>query len=274
MFLASFFTSSGMDENPTGYLFTWRHFLYIGLAILAFWLMMKLLLKQSEKTKQIVVVVLGVVMLALKYGGEVLFVWEWNHFGDSVSSFSHPFWDFRTFISFQICGINNVLLPLVIWANIKPMKDFVYTTSIMGGLAVILYPAGVLYGDPFVLTFPIIRSLIVHFLLVFLPCFMIAIGDFQLEKKRWKNTLIGAVIVSAFAMFGNLFIDPDANNLYLMENPFLGGPIPLLNSLPNGLHVLFLVSMVFLAFLLEYWLIGKYQRFRLKKEMRSDLCKI
>ncbi|MDD4987915.1 MAG: YwaF family protein [Candidatus Izemoplasmatales bacterium] len=270
MFLASFFTSAGMDDNPTGYLFTWRHFLYIGFAILAFWLLMKLLLKQSEKTKRTAVIVLGILMLLLKYGGEILVVWEWNRFGDSISSFSHPFWDVRTFISFQICGINNVLLPLVIWFNIKPMKDFLYTTSIMGGLAVILYPVGILYGDPFVLTFPIIRSLIVHFLLVFLPCFMIATGDFQLEKKRWKNTFFGALIVSAFAMLGNLFIDPDANNLYLMKNPFLGGPIPLLNSLPNGVHVIFLLVMVFLAFLMEYWLIGKYQRFQHRNNFLAD----
>jgi hypothetical protein len=270
MFLSNFFTSTGMDENPAQYLFTGWHLLYVGLSILVFVCLMKLMIRQSAKTKRIFLLVLGIIMLLLKYGGEALFVWEWVRYGDSVSSFSHPFWDFRTFISFQICGINNVLLPIVIWFNLKPLKDFVYSSSMLGGLAVMLYPVGVLYGDPFVITFPIVRSLVVHFLLVFLPCFMIAIGDFEFDKKRWTYTLTGILATIAFAMFGNLVIDPGANNLYLMENPFLGGPVPLLNSLPSGIHTIFLLSIAFLAFVLLYWIAGQYHRYQRQQRKLSS----
>ncbi len=262
MFLADFFTSSGMDENPTAYLFKWQHFLYIALSILCFVLLMRLFAHKSEKTRKIIIIVTGILLLGLKYGGEILFVTEWGLYGDQISSFSHPFWDWRTLISFQVCGITNVLLPIVVWFNIKWMKDFIYTSSIIGGIAAIIYPVGVLYGDPFIVTFPMIRTLVVHFLLVFLPCFLIATGEFKLEKKNWKNTFIGVLLINIWGMYGNIFVDPSANNMYLMNNPFLGGPIPFLNILPNGVHTVFLYTLVLFAFVLVYWIAGKYNKWR------------
>ncbi|MBN2696516.1 MAG: YwaF family protein [Bacilli bacterium] len=260
MLFADFFTSSGMDENPARYLFKWPHFIYIGLVIISFYVLMKIFVNKDPKVRKIFIFVSCFVLLFLKYSGEALFIIEWYKYGDTVSSYSHPFWDYRTFISFQVCGINNVLLPLVIWFNWKGLKDFVYSTSIIGGIAVMIYPVGVLYGEPFVLTLPIVRSLIVHFLLVFLPCFMIATGDFRLERKNWRNTLIGVLGVMLWGMYGNIFVDKAANNMYLMENPFYGGPVPLLNILPNGLHAAVLILLVFLGFLLVYWVSDKYNQ--------------
>ncbi len=269
MLLSRFFTSQGMDDHPELYLFKWPHLLYILLAIILFFVLMKLFRNRSLRTRKIFVTICCLTMLILKYAGEALFIWEWSHYGDQLSSFSHPFLDFRTLISFQLCGVNNVLLPLVIWFDWKRMKDFLYSTSIIGGLAVILYPVGVLYGDPFYFTFPILRSLVVHFLLVFLPCFLMATGEFRLEGRNWANTFIGALLMTAWAMFGNLVVDPGANNMYLMENPFLGGPVPLLNVLPHGYHMFVLATLVFLAFLLVYWIAGIYFRHRDRKGLRS-----
>lgn len=262
MVASTFFTSYGMDQNPDQYLFSGIHFLYIALCIIGFFVLMKLFLPRSEKTKKRFIMILLVLMLLLKYGGEIIFISEYLKYGTSISSFSHPFWDFRTFISFQLCGVNNILLPIVYWFNIKRMKDFVYTTSIIGGIAVLLYPVGVLYGEPLVLTYLMLRSLIVHFLLVFIPCFLIADKQFTLEGKNWKNTFFGAVLMAAWAMVGNLFIDPTANNMYMMENPFYGGPIPILNILPNGWHMIALSLMVVIGFWIVYQITFLYQRQR------------
>jgi hypothetical protein len=266
MTLSGFFSSSGMDEQPALYLFKWQHFLYIGIAIVFFILLMEIFKDRSLRTRRIFVTVCCVVMLFLKYAGEALFIWEWQRYGDQISSYSHPLLDFRTLISFQLCGVNNVLLPLAIWFDWKKAKDFLYSTSIIGGLAVIIYPVGVLYGNPLIITFPILRSLIVHFLLVFIPCFMIATGEFRLEKKNWVNTLVGCVLISAWAMFGNLVVDPGANNMYMMSNPFYGGPVPLLNILPDGYHMIILLLLVVLAFVLVYGVSGLYNRRKVKKQ--------
>lgn len=262
MFLISFFSSSGMDDDPGKYLFQTEHFVYIAACFLLFYLMMKLFVHSNELTRKILINSLLVLMLVLKYGGEIIFVSEWIQYGNTVSSFSHPLLDFRTLISFQLCGINNVLLPIVYWFKLHKMKDFVYTTSIIGGLAVMLYPVGILYGEPLAITFVMLRSLIVHFLLVFIPIFLIASGDFTLLKKNWIHTFIGAILVAVWALYGNIFIDTTANNMYMMENPFFGGPVPLLNILPNGFHLFIQVPLLFLAFVFVYFIIGKIQKHR------------
>lgn len=260
MLLVQFFSSEGMDIQPNAYMFTLPHLIYVVLCVIAFYLLMRFLNTKNPKVNKIVIITSIVLLLVLKYAGEALFIYEWYHFTEPVSSYSHPFWDFRTFISFQVCGVNNVLLPIVVMFNIKPMKDFVYTSSVIGGLAVLLYPVGVLFGDPLVITFPIVRTLTVHFLLIFLPLYLYKIGDFKLEKKNWKNALIGCLLVMVWAMFGNLFVDTNANNMFLMENPFLNGPVPFLNILPNGVHVIFLLLLTFLGYLLLYKLASIYHK--------------
>jgi len=262
MFLANFFSSEGMDSLPDQYLFKWQHFLYLGVCVLLFWFLMKVPNHRNPRVRKTIIAVSCLLLLIFKYGGEAIFVSEWIRFGDAVSSFSHPFWDWRTLISFQVCGVNNVLLPIVVGFNIKPMKDFVYPASIIGGLAVLLYPVGVLFGDPISITFPLLRTLIVHFLLIFLPIYLIRIDDFRLESRHWARALIGCLAMIAWSMYGNLVVDLSANNMYLMENPFAGGPVPLLNAIPDGWHVLLMCALVFLMFLLVYQLGALYERHR------------
>jgi hypothetical protein len=102
------------------------------------------------------------------------------------------------------------------------MKDFVYSSSFIGGLAVLLYPAGVLYGDPLVITFPMIRTLTVHFLLVFLPLYMMKPVISVLKRVVGKMFFM-ASSSSRLALFETFFVDKTANNMFLMENPFLEG---------------------------------------------------
>lgn len=265
MFLSAFFSSEGMNTLPNAYLFGPEHITYLISALISFILLFFLFVKKSEETRKWFITILCILMILLKYGGEVIFVSEWIQYRDQISSYSHPFWDIRTFFSFQMCGVNNILLPLVIWFNWKPLKDFVYASSILGGLAVMLYPAGVLFGDPFMITFPMLRSLIVHFLLAFIPCFLIATEEFSLKPVYWKRTLIGLLGLTAWAMFGNLFIDPSANNMYLMTNPFYGGPIPILNIVPNGFHVLLLAVLVYLGYVIVYQFSKIFQNYYLKQ---------
>lgn len=265
MLLVKFFSSEGMDLFPDQYLFRWPHFLYLGVCAFLFFLLIRGLKSDRPITRKIVINVSCVLLLLFKYGGEAIFVTEWNLYGDAISSFSHPFWDWRTFFSFQVCGINNVLLPLVVWFDIKPMKDFIYPASIIGGLAVLLYPVGVLFGDPITITFPLLRTLIVHFLLIFLPIYLIKNDEFHLEKKYWYRAFFGCLLVIAWSMYGNLIVDYGANYMFLMENPFEGGPIPVLNVIPDGWHLLLTFLLVFLGFLLVYGVSSRYERLRLRK---------
>ncbi len=260
MFLARFFSSEGMDVLPDGYLFTLPHFIYIGVSIFVIYWMLSRYKMTSDKRNKLLVTIMCILLLFFKYAGEVIFIYEYYAFEEPVSSFSHSFWDWRTLISFQMCGINNVLLPFVIWFNIKPMKDFIYTTSVIGGIAVILYPSTVLFGDPFTITFPMIRSLVVHLILVVLPLFLIRMGEFKLEAKFWYRSLIGSLLTALWALYGNLFVDPNANFMFMTKNPFYQGPIPLLNQIPHGYHVGLVIVLIVLGFYIVYRIFFRIQR--------------
>ncbi|MFO7968781.1 MAG: YwaF family protein [Candidatus Izemoplasmatales bacterium] len=252
MFLSNFFTTIGMDEQPSYYFFSNYHLVYLLINIIFFILLFKYLKNKPIKLQNKIISIALVLILLLKFAGEALFIYEYYFIDESYSTYPHAFFNINTFFSFQLCGIMNILLPFVIWFNIKPLKDFVFATAILGGLAVIFYPVTVLYGEPFRITFPIIRSSVIHFFLIFIPLFLIYRGDFKLRKANWTKVAIGLLLTAAWAMFGNLFIDQNANNMYLMSNPFNGGPIPVINILGNGYHVLFLAGAVTIGYIIVF----------------------
>lgn len=252
MTLAYFWTTIGMDEQPGHYFFSGYHLIYLLINIVLFVVIFRFLKNKNKITQDKIISIFLVLIILLKYAGEALFIHEYYTIGLVNSTYPHPFLDINTFFSFQLCGIVNILLPIVIWFDIKPLKDFVFGTSILGGFAVILYPVTVLYGEPFRVILPNLRSSIIHFFLIFIPLFLIYRGDFSFKKERWHYIALGLIISALWAMFGNIFIDQNANNMYLMSNPFIGGPIPVLNTLPSGWHVLFLAVAVTIGYALVY----------------------
>ncbi|MDD3129306.1 MAG: YwaF family protein [Candidatus Izemoplasmatales bacterium] len=260
MFLLDFFTTIGMDEQPVNYLFGPYHLVYFLISLISFIFLYKWIRKQEIKKQDLFINIALILILVLKYVVEIIFIYEYYFVEPAYSSYPHPFLDVNTFISFQLCGVMNIFLPITIWFDIKPLKPFVYLTSILGGLAVVLYPVTVLYGDPFQITLPMIRSSVVHFFLVLIPIILINREDIVLTKKDGISITIGLLSVATWAMFGNLFIDTQANNMYLMKNPFFGGPIGGLNILPDGFHVILLAVLVTLGYVLVYNIAKQFQK--------------
>jgi len=260
MILDAFFTTSGMDDHPLEYLFGVYHLIYFLGFVVLFSLIFMLLKKLNRKNQDRLINIALILIIFLKYITEVLFIYEYYNVSPSYSSYPHPFLDINTFISFQLCGVMNILLPITIWFDLKKLKPFVYLTSILGGLAIVLYPVTVLFGDPFQITLPMLRSVLVHFFLVLIPVFLIHRGDLKLQKKQALSIAIGILTVAAWAMFGNLFIDSTANNMYLMVNPFYQGPIPVLSDIPSGWHVFLLLFMVTGGYILIYNITKLFQK--------------
>ncbi|PKK94532.1 MAG: hypothetical protein CVV60_05955 [Tenericutes bacterium HGW-Tenericutes-5] len=252
MTIKDFFTTTGMDDHPTKYLFGPYHLLYFLLFIISFILLFKIIKSLKRKNQDRFITIALIAILILKYATEVLFIYEYYTLDQQLSSYTHPFFNINTFFSFQLCGVMNILLPIVYWFDIKKLKPFVYLTSILGGLAVVFYPVTVLYGDPLQINLPMFRSVIVHFFLVLIPLILINRGDINIKKKDAISLTIGIFSVAAWAMIGNLFIDKNANNMYLMINPFRLAEIPVLGDIPNGYHVFLLAVMVFIGYFIVY----------------------
>jgi len=273
MFMSNFWTTIGMDEQPGNYFFSHFHLVYLLLNIVLFFILFIFLKNKSKKTQDRYINFFLIFILFLKFAGEALFIYEYNTIGNANSSYAHPFWDVNTFFSFQLCGMMNILLPIVIWFDIKPLKDYVFATSVLGGLAVIFYPVTVLYGQPFQVILPNVRSSIVHLFLIFIPLFLIYRGDFKFKKERWHLIAFGLVLSALWATIGNLLIDTTANNMYLMSNPFKNGPIPVINVLPNGYHIIFLTAAVTFGYIVVYQIAalfdGRYYHKKILSKKRS-----
>jgi hypothetical protein len=252
--MKDFFSTIGMDQQPVEYFFGIYHLIYFLIFLLGFVITFHFLKKFDRKKQDRIISIFLIVILFMKYSVEGIFIYEYYNVFPALSKYAHPFLDVNTFISFQLCGVMNILLPIVIWFDIKPLKTFTFSTSILGGLAVVFYPVTVLFGDPFIITMPMIRSAVVHFFLIFIPLFLIYRGDVKIKGKNWYQVAIGILSVAAWAMFGNLFIDSEANNMYLMVNPFLDGPVPILNQMPNGWHVFTLAIAVTIGYFIVFQL--------------------
>ena len=275
MLLSNFFTTTGMDEQPTSYLFNTPHFIYLLLNIILFITLWNILKRISKKKQNVLLTVFLILIIVLKYAGDILFIYEYYNVTPALSTYPHPFWDVDTFFSFQMCGVTNILLPIAIWTKSKALKEFVFTSSILGGMAVILYPVTVLYGHPITLTLPMLRSVTVHFFLLFIPLYLIARGDVKLNPRHWWHTAIGVLLLGAWATFGNYVIDVGDNNLYLMENPFFGGPVPILNIVPTYWHILLLAVLITIGYTLIYKITklfepGEWKIFLLKFKKPSE----
>ncbi|MCK5732127.1 MAG: hypothetical protein KAH13_03850, partial [Tenericutes bacterium] len=134
-----------------------------------------------------------------------------------------------------------------------------FLSGILGGMAVVIYPVTILYGDPFVITLPMVRSTVIHFFLIFIPLFLINRGDVKLNPKNWKKIVIGFGALLLWATFGNYVIDIGDNNLYLFSNPFLQTDIPLLSLIPNGWHILALVIIFGGGYFLTYKVVRLFE---------------
>lgn len=260
MIFASFFSTTNMDDHPTNYLFGPYHLAYFLGFVALFIILFVILNKLKRKNQDLIINIALVLIMVLKYATEVIFIYEYYNVYPALSKYPHPFLDVNTFFSFQLCGVMNIILPFVIWFDLKKLKPFVFLTSILGGMAVVLYPVTVLYGDPFIITLPMLRSALVHFFLVFIPLFLIYRGDFKLKKEQSLSIAIGLISVALWAMVGNLFIDKTANNMYLMTNPFFGGPIPVISDIPTGWHVLLLTVLVTIGYFLIYHIAKLFQK--------------
>lgn len=252
MFLSTFFSTTGMDEHPGDYFFNIPHLIYIIINIFMFILLWNLLKRMKKENQNKVISIFLIIILVLKYLGDALFIYEYYYVSPPLSNYPHPIIDVDTLFSFQLCGIVNILLPITIWFDIKKLKEFVFLSGILGGVAVMVYPVTILYGHPFIITLPMIRSTIVHFFLVFIPLFLINRGDAKLNPKKWKQIALGFTALVLWASFGNLVIDKGDNNLYLEFNPFLDTEIPLLNQIPNGWHILAILIIFGGGYFLTY----------------------
>ena len=162
-----------------------------------------LLSAKSEKGKKITKIVLAAVLFILEIGRIVYKYLSHVHHGGTAANFNW-WWT----ISFQMCAIMTwtTIITLLLSAFLKKdSKILTYAYNILFGCALIggaltfCYPDCMSSDKPF-LHFSNIQTVTVHALLIFVPIYLIKIGEFKVEIKNIWKLFVGYVLVGSVSM--------------------------------------------------------------------------
>lgn len=162
---------------------------------------------KSEKGKKITKLVLAGILFLLEVGRIVYkYLLHISH-GGTAQNFGW-WWT----ISFQMCAIMTwtTIITLILSAFLKKenkLFNYLYNIlmgcSLIGGALTFCYPDCISGDRPF-LHFLNIQTVLVHALLIFVPIYLIKIGDLKVELKNIWRLFVGYVWIGSLSMATSL----------------------------------------------------------------------
>lgn len=108
---------------------------------------------------------------------------------------SHSVWLYLTgttslikLLPLHLCGLQSLFIPLAVFTKFTCFRDFVYATSLLGGIFGTVMPAGVADFYP-LLSFQTLQTFALHGLLIFVPLAMILCGQHRPSIQRFPRVL-------------------------------------------------------------------------------------
>lgn len=108
---------------------------------------------------------------------------------------SHSVWLYLTgttslikLLPLHLCGLQSLFIPLAVFTKFTCFRDFVYATSLLGGIFGTVMPAGVADYYP-LLSFQTLQTFALHGLLIFVPLAMILCGQHRPSIQRFPRVL-------------------------------------------------------------------------------------
>lgn len=96
----------------------------------------------------------------------------------------------------HLCGMQVIFIPAAIFTGKTILKDYVYATSLLGGVLAILSPSGVAGIYP-IFHYQTIQTLFLHALLIFIPLAMVFWTNYTPSVKRIPGILAIFTAVTA-----------------------------------------------------------------------------
>ena len=146
------------------------------------------------------------------------------------------FWGetWKDIVPFELCTIMSFVFPFTVFPKADKLNTFIYPLGIVGGIVTIAYSEWIFNGSG--MDFNKLESLIVHWLLVYLPYVRLANGEFSFRIRHYYRPLVALIVLVIYAWIANNFITPGANHMFLVKNP-LPFQIP-------GLHHIFTLGLI------------------------------
>lgn len=148
---------------------------------------------------------------------------------------SHSVWMFLTgtneiikLLPLHLCGLQSLFIPLAVFTRLTCFRDFVYASSLLGGIFGTVFPAGVAGYYP-VWSFQTLQTYALHGLLIFVPLALILSGQHRPDPRRFPRVLciflLAALVVGVVdRVFGEnymfLFAAPENTPLEWIYNAF------------------------------------------------------
>lgn len=206
---------------------------------------------KTEKGQKITKIVLATLLLVLELGRIIWKICQHIHLYGSIDGFDW-WWN----ISFQMCAIMTWTTIITLYVSafaknknhiiIKILENILLGTAMVGGILTFIYPDLMDGSMPF-FHFRNIQTVLTHTLLIFVPIWLVKIGELKIRIKNIWMPALGFLYVGCFAMMMSLYSGQNfAYSLAcdLMEDIGLHVPYPW--------HLLIVVAIIFCLTVLIY----------------------
>jgi len=162
-------------------------------------------------------------------------------------------------LSLHLCGLQMYFIPLAVFTNFIVFKDFIFASSILGGIFGIVFPSGVTGSYPF-WHFQTLQTLLYHGLLIFVPLALLVTTNYRPSLKRFYKVLILFFIIALVCIWVDLGYGQ--NYMFLVTAP----EMPLLSNIQKTYGTFAYLSFTFIALLSICIAIHLPFEFKTKKE--------
>ena len=145
-------------------------------------------------------------------------------------------------LSLHLCGLQMYFIPLAVFTKVLVFKDFVFASSILGGIFAIIFPSGVAGAYP-LWHFQTLQTFLYHGLLIFVPIAILITTDYRPTLKRFPKVFALFTVIAAIALCVDLIFDQ--NYLFLVTSP----DMPLLRNIQSSYGTIPYLIFTFFALL-------------------------
>ena len=145
-----------------------------------------------------------------------------------VLELSHSVWLYLTgttelikLLPLHLCGLQSLFIPLAVFTKFTCFRDYVYATSLLGGIFGTVMPSGVADYYP-LWSFQTLQTFALHGLLIFVPLAMIVCGMHRPSIQRFPRVLcIFLLVALAVGLVDQMF----GENYMFLYAPPAGTPL-------------------------------------------------
>lgn len=156
-------------------LFGAGHIFLLLLLVLALSLLLHWTKHSSAKTRRKLLYAAGILVPALELSHSV-----WMYFTGTTRIVQ--------LLPLHLCGLQSLFIPLSIFTPFTCFKDFMFATSLLGGIFGTVFPAGIAGYYP-LLSFQTIQTFLLHGLLIYVPLALIVSGAHRPSPHRFPRVL-------------------------------------------------------------------------------------